>query len=57
MAGGNLLETQDDGGFGSVVFQATEPTAEGGRLIQAEWLDCIHLDTFMNHSSKPASRN
>jgi hypothetical protein len=46
MTGGHLFDTQDDGGFGAVVLQPTEPTAESGRLGQAKWLDCIHLDTF-----------
>ena len=51
----HLTEAKNDGGFGTMVFQTTQPTTEDGSFGKAEWVDCIHLDTFMGQSKKPGS--
>jgi hypothetical protein len=44
--GGHLAKAKNDGGFGAVVFQTTQPAAENGGFGKTEWVDCICLDTF-----------
>jgi hypothetical protein len=43
----HLPEPKKNGGFGSVIFQAAEPTSKGDGFGEPEFVDCIHLDTFM----------
>ena len=44
--GSHLAETKDDGSFGAMVFQTTQPATEDGSFSKAERVDCIQLDTF-----------